>query len=368
MNKLRILQIITKADWAGAQRVVYELCKYIQENYRNEIELEVAVGDNGILVEKLRKMGIKVHILDRLKHDINPIVDYKGYKEIKSIITKGKYDVVHCHSTKAGILGRLAAYESKVKKILYTVHGFWPILQYHGLMRKAAVMIERVLEKRTTDMVFISKNDIRIAKQFKLYHKEKTSLIYNSITIPDVIKGTLISELHLNEEVRIIGNVSRVNEVKNPTRFIEIAKEYYQLYPKENTVFVWIGDGPLMDQVTLLVKEYGLTNQVFFIGFRDHAERYMVDFNLLLMTSIMEGIPITILEAKELKIPVLSTDVGGIREIVGEKNVFEQNQMNRDIALKLNEVPAPIRFTNRAMGEKYVKLYLADKEGLNIWK
>ncbi len=368
MKKLRILQIITKADWAGAQRVVYELCKYMRDNYKNEIEIDVAVGDDGLLVQKLREMGIKVHILNNLKHDINPIVDYKGYKEIKSIISKGRYDVVHCHSTKAGILGRLAAYELRVKKILYTVHGLWPILQFHGLMRKAAVMVERVMEKRTTDMVYISNNDIRIAKQLKLYHKEKTRLIYNSITMPEVIKGVLKSELHLNEEVRIIGNVSRVDEVKNPIRFIEIANEYYQLYPKENTVFIWIGDGPLMSQVTRLVKKLGLSDKVFFVGFRDNAERYLVDFNLLFMTSIREGIPITILEAIELKIPVLSTDVGGIREIVGEKNLYGQNQTKRDIALKLKEAHASGYITCRGMGEKYVKLYLTDKEGLNIWK
>lgn len=363
MNKIRILQVITKADWAGAQRVVYELCKYIQDNYRNEIEIEVAVGDNGLLVHKLNELGIKVHILNSLKHDINPIIDYKGYKEIKSIISKGKYDVVHCHSTKAGILGRLAAYRLKVNIILYTVHGFWPILQYNGIIRKAAIIVERILEKLTTDMVFISKHDIEMAKQFKLYHPKTSSLIYNSITMPEVKKGVLKSELGMKQEVRIIGNVSRVDEVKNPVRFIEIAREYAHLYPRENTVFVWIGDGLLMDQVSLLVSKHGLTGKVFFIGFRDNAERYMADFNLLLMTSIWEGIPITILEAIELNIPVLSTDVGGICEIIGKKNVYGITQTNRDIALKLNDVHTPISVTNLRMCEKYVKLYLSNKKG-----
>lgn len=113
------MQVITKAEWAGAQRVVYELCKNIQDDYSNEIEMEVAVGDWGLLVHKLGELGIKVHVLNSLKHNINPIMDYKGYKEIKRIIEEGKYDVVHCHSTKAGILGRLAAYRQNVKKITW---------------------------------------------------------------------------------------------------------------------------------------------------------------------------------------------------------------------------------------------------------
>ncbi len=368
MDKVRILQVITKADWAGAQRVVYELCKYIKTNKQNELEIEVAVGDSGLLVQKLKNLGVKVHILHWLKHDLNPVIDYKGYKEMKQMIFEGNYDIVHCHSTKAGILGRLAAHRLKVKKILFTVHGFWPILQYRGLKRGGAILVERMLERITTDMVFISKADIEAAKRFKLYHFPKVRLIYNSITMPDEIKGVLKSELCLKDNVRIIGNVSRVDKVKNPIRFIEIAREYYHQYPKENTVFIWIGDGPLMDQIILLLEKERLKDRIYFIGFRDNVERYMVDFNLLLMTSDWEGVPIAILEALSLKIPVLSTDVGGIREIISEKNVFKLTQENREIAIKLNDIYTPIHTPKRKMAAKYVKLYLNDNEEACEWE
>lgn len=363
MNKLRILQIITKADWAGAQRVVYEICKYIKDNHSDEIEIEVAVGDNGLLVHKLVELGIKVHVLNWLQHDINPIIDYKGYKEIKRTLSKGKYDIVHCHSTKAGMLGRLAAYRLNGKRIIYTVHGLCPMLQYNGIKRNAAILTERILEKLTTDMVFISMHDIEIAKHFKLYHPNKIRLIYNSLTVPEVTQGTLRLELHINRDVRIIGNAARVDEVKNPIRFIEIAKEYYYLYPKGNTVFVWIGDGPLMDQVALLVRKYGLTDKIFFIGFRDKVELYISDFDLLLMTSICEGVPLTILEAIKLKVPILSTDVGGICEMIGMKNVYRVTELNQVIAEKLNDSYALINLCESRMAEEYVKLYLADRKG-----
>lgn len=227
----------------------------------------------------------------------------------------------------------------------------------------AAILVERILEKITTNMVFISKKDIKMAKKFKIYHNRKSILIYNSITMPEVVKSYLRLELSMKEDVRIIGNVSRVNKVKNPIKFIDIAREYYVLFPMDNTIFVWIGNGPLMDQATLLVRKYGLTGKVFFIGFRDNAEHYMAQFNLLLMTSIWEGIPITILEAIELKIPILSTDVGGICEIVGEKNVYGVKQANRDIALKLKDVHTPVCIKKFRMTEKYMGLYLSHKEG-----
>ncbi len=364
MNKLRILQVITKADWAGAQRVVYEICKYIKDNHSDKIEIEVAVGENGLLVHKLAVLGIRVHILNWLQHDINPIIDYKGYKEIKKTISIGRYDVVHCHSTKAGILGRLAAYRLNKKRIIYTVHGLCPILQYNGIERKAAILIERMLEKLTTDMVFLSMHDIEMAKQFKIYHPQKINLIYNSLTVPEVTHSTLRLELSINPDVKIIGNVARVDEVKNPIRFIEIAKEYYYLYPKENTAFVWIGDGPLMNRVASIVERYGLTDKVFFIGFRDKVEQYMSDFDLLLMTSICEGMPQTILEAIELNVPILSADVGGICEMIGKKNVYRVSETNQDIAKKLNDTYTRIYLSDLGMAEKYVNLYLSDRKGI----
>jgi glycosyltransferase involved in cell wall biosynthesis len=359
LNKLRALQVITKGDWAGAQRVVYEICKYIKENRDNEIDIEVAVGDNGLLVHKISELGIKVYVLKFLRREINPYIDYKGFRDIKDLISKGKYDVVHCHSTKAGILGRLAANKLKVEKVIYTVHGFWPICRYKGLKRNIAAMIERFMVKRTTHMVYISKSDIKIAKYLKIYNQKISNLIYNSITLPQVVEGALRSELNIDGDVRIIGNISRVDEQKNPLRFVKIANEYFKQYPDNNTLFIWIGDGPLMDKVNHLIDEYGMTDKVLFIGFRDYAERYMVDFNLLIMTSYWEGVPITILEAIAYNIPILSSDVGGISEIIGKKNVYDLSLSDIEIASKLNSSNKLICFFYFNMPEKYLNLYIS---------
>lgn len=360
MKKLRVLQVITKGEWAGAQRVVFEICKHIKEKKNDEIDMEVAVGDSGLLTNKLRELGIKVYNLNNLKREINLYVDYKGYREIKQLIIDGKYDVVHCHSTKAGILGRLASKKLKVNKIIFTVHGFWPIFQYKGLKRNIAAIVERFMERITTDVVYISKSDIKIAKKLKIYRQKSSKLIYNSITLPKEIKGSLRSELNLDESVNIIGNISRISEQKNPVRFVEIAKEYFGLYPDNNTVFIWIGDGPQFDEIGELVNIYELTNKVRFIGFRDHAERYMKDFDLLLMTSNWEGVPITILEAIGLNVPILSSNVGGISEVIGENNVYNLSLINQEIARKLKSVDVPIYHSYSEMPEKYVDTYFSN--------
>jgi glycosyltransferase involved in cell wall biosynthesis len=237
------------------------------------------------------------------------------------------------------------------------VHGFWPIFQYEGIKREMAAMVEAAMASKTTDMVFISKSDIETAKGLGLYYPSKSKLIYNSITLSEIEKGMLRSELDLGEDIRIIGNLSRVDEQKNPFLFIELAKEYFIKNPQDLTTFVWVGDGLLLERARSLVTEYNLEKKVFFIGFRDRGERYLADFDLLLMTSRWEGVPISILEAIELKVPILSSNVGGIKEIIGEENVYSLNEKINDIAERLKYNFVPVNKAYSQMAENYVELY-----------
>ena len=360
-KEIKVLQIITKAEWAGAQRVVYEICK-ISKEYQN-LKIEVATGENGILVDKLEKdLGIKVHVLKNLIHPINAFIDYKGYKEIERLIRENHYDVVHCHSTKAGILGRLAANKVGVKRIIRTVHGYWPILQYHGIRRKMAIFLERYLAKRTTDLVLISKSDVELSKRMKIGDEEKYRLIYNRITVEKdkIENGLLRKELNVDNNIRIIGNVARVDNQKNPFLFIDIANEY--LKENNDVLFVWVGDGSLIQQAKDYVEKLNLKEKVKFIGFRQNGIEYMKDFDLLLLTSNWEGVPITILEAIELKIPILSTDVGGIKEIIGKNSVFGMpysiSEICKMIDKKLNS--REIIEYNFDNFSDYIKLYSID--------
>lgn len=357
MKKMRILQIITKADWAGAQRVVFEICKGVKDNYYNLLEIEVAVGDNGLLAKKLRDIGIKVHVLNNLVHKISPIIDLKGYFELKKLIKDNEYDVVHCHSTKAGILGRLAANKIGVKKIIYTVHGWWPIFMHTGVKRNLAIMVERYLATKCTDLVLLSNSDKKLTREMGIGEDRQYRLIYNSITLPKIKKGALRKELGLNESIKIIGNVSRVDEQKNPFLFIDIANEYFKQLPNEETIFVWVGDGMLLPKVKAKIEKLGLINRVKFVGFREDGAKYLADFDLLLMTSNWEGVPITVLEASELNIPILSTDVGGIKEVIGENCVFSPSEDYTEIVKRIILEDCKPKVTNKNMVREYMALY-----------
>ena len=354
---IKILQIITSSNWAGAQRVVYDIVKGIKEKTLKENQIDVVVGNEGVLSNKLRDIGINVYIIKELQREISIRNDFIAYTKVYKLIKKNKYDVVHCHSTKAGIIGRMAAQKLGVRKIVRTRHGYWPIFQYKGIKRKLATMVERYFTKMTTDLVHISKSDEEISRKLKIGNDKMYRLVYNQIHVENVKKGILRSELGLDPDIRIIGNVSRVENQKNPLEFVEIANEYFQKNDNNNTKFVWVGDGSLLKEVEEAINHYGLKDKVLFIGFKENGQDYLADFNLLLMTSKWEGVPISILEAIELNIPILSTNVGGIKEIIGEDNIFRDKKDALKKLENLEKIKQVEYFSDKKMWEEYYNVY-----------
>ena len=314
-RKTKVLQIITRSDWAGAQRIVYEICKGIKENFSSEIEVEVAMGGDGPLFKLLEEIGVKTHKIEYLRRPINPVSDIKAYKTLKKLIKEGGYDVVHCHSSKAGLIGRLTAKSSNIKNIIYTVHGWWGVTQYKGLKRNFILFVERFMAKRTSKLVFVCNKDKEYAKSNRIGEDIQYEVIVNQITVPKFTKGKLRAMLNLPDSTKIVGNVARLSPQKNPMRFVEVAAQV--LKNRNDTVFVWIGDGELMDQAIMHSRQLGIADKIKFVGFHQNGAELMADFNCLLMTSDDEGLPITTLEALAQGIPVVSTDVGGISEAIG---------------------------------------------------
>ena len=307
----RILQMVTRSDWAGAQKVLYTIVRGL----KNEFDIEVAYGQgDGKLIKRLDELGVKHHFIKHLKREISFFDDIKALREIYSIIKRRKYDVVHLHSSKAGFLGRIAAKLAGVNKVIYTIHGFWGIEQYTGLKKKMFIMAERFASKFTDKIILLCEKEREKARKYRI-GKESQYVIIPNVVIPErpYPKGTLRKELGIPENVKIVGNVARLDRPKNPIRFLRIATEV--LKKRDDVVFVWIGGSLVEDYYSSMVREYlrshpEIKERVFFLGFREDAPKLMVDFDVFLLTSDYEGMPLVILEAISNRIPVVSTDVG----------------------------------------------------------
>lgn len=326
----KVLQIITRSDWAGGQKVLYSIVYGLKTYYPDQFDVQVACGpENGMLIPELEKIGIKIHVVQNLVREINPIKDIKAYFELVKLIRQLKPDIVHLHSSKAGFLGRLAAWKCRVPKIIYTVHGWWPIEQYEGIKRKIFILAERFAAKFCHHIVLLCRRDMQKAKEWKIGKDCQYVIIPNAIVPePPRPKGRLRSELNIPDNVKIVGNVARLDLPKNPIRFLEVAREVLQR--RSDVVFVWIGGSVVEDYYGKKVEEFleknsWMKDKVFFLPFRKDVQSLMADFDVFLLTSDAEGMPLVVLEAMNQGVPVVSTDVGCVGELV--ENVYDFNPL-----------------------------------------
>lgn len=323
--KKRILHIITRSDWTGAQKVLYTIVYGLKKNYSDQFEVEVAAGkENGMLFEELDKIGVKYHVVENLAREINPIKDLKAYFEIKKLIKQGNYDIVHAHSSKAGFLARIAAKKCGVKKVIYTYHGFWGIEQYRGIKKSLLIWAERFAARCSDYLVFLCNREKEKAEKYRIGKPSQYVIIPNAIMpIGNIQKGKLRRELGIPDHVKIVGNVARLDRPKNPIRFLQVAEKVVK--ERDDVIFVWIGGSIVEDFYAKQVQQYlderpWLKEKVKILGFRKDAIELMADFDVFLLTSDNEGFGLVILEAMHLGKIVVSTKCGGPEDII-ENNI-----------------------------------------------
>jgi glycosyltransferase involved in cell wall biosynthesis len=324
----KILQIITKSNFGGAQKYVLELSQQIK---KNDFEVVVAFGGHGILEEKLRAVGIRTISIENLGREINFIDDIKVFWQLIKIIRSEKPDVVHLNSSKIGAIGALAARICFVPKIIFTIHGL-AFNENRGLFSKT------LIKKIYWLTIFLSHQSIAISKYvrdelvdnifFKLL-KNKIVIIKNAVDeinflnkqdaenfIQEKIneisrKNNFAEPVSLNSKF-IIGTIAELHHVKGLNFLIESAKKITD--KNHDVLFVVMGDGDEKENLQTQINSLGLQEKFFLTGFVDEASKYMKAFNLFVLPSLSEGLALVLLEAKQANLPIVASRVGGIPE------------------------------------------------------
>lgn len=267
-------------------------------------------------IDKLKEHATLIES-SHMVREISINKDFKAYKEIKNVIKKVKPDIVHCHSSKAGALGRFAAKRSKIKEIFYTPHAYY--FQNPNASKKKRliyVFIETILSRFFTTKTFnVSNGERQCALDNKLDKENKFVTIYNGIgdvQLPD--KKQVRKELGIPENDFAVGVTARIDEQKDPYTFVKIAKGVISKH--SNVHFIYIGNGPLFNEVSNYVKENNLESNIHLLGFRNDADKIVVGFDLYLITSLYEGMPYSPIEAMRAGVPIVATDTVGNNEIV----------------------------------------------------
>jgi len=326
VKKYKIIHIITKLELGGAQKnTIFTVENLDKENF-NTILIS---GKGGILDTETK--SIKTIFCNDLIREINPLKDIKALLKIRKIIKQTKPIIIHTHSSKAGILGRIAAKSLKIPIIIHSVHGY-PFSPYQNFIKRNVYKaIEKLASKFTTHYIFVSKGDIKIAKELKII-KDNYSLIRSGFEIDKFIKkcnnvNKIKREFNIDSDKIVIGTIAPFKPQKGLFDLIEIAKSV--INKNKNVVFFIAGDGYLRDKIEAKLTEYKIRNQFKIPGFITNIDEVMDIFDIGLSTSLWEGLPQSLVQMRLKKIPIIATNISGNNEVVlNNKNGFLINKGN----------------------------------------
>lgn len=323
--KTKILYVITKANWGGAQRYVYDLAIGLPAD---EFEAAVAFGQPGLLTEKLAAAGIKTHLIRSFQRDVSIIADIQSFFELLRLFRRERPDIVHLNSSKAAGVGALAARLAGVKRIIFTAHG-WPFLEQRNLVSRGLIYIFSWLTALLSHAVIVvSDHDLRVAQRMP-FVRRKTVRIYNGINLHLPLYPADIVRNSFPQGVRITGTIGELTRNKNQIALIEEARNNPEMY------VAIIGDGEDRQYLMRKIEEYGLGNRVKLFGFM-LANTVLRGFDVFALPSIKEGLPYVLLEAKAAGLPIVANRVGGIGEILDAKDMSEfslEQMLQKTIAL-----------------------------------
>jgi len=361
---MKVLLVITKAEIGGAQTFVLSLAKGLKNI---GIQVAVAAGYGDFLPNELEKCNIPFFYLNNLKRSKNPSAVFSFIIELRKLIRRENFDVVHFNSTNT-LPGVFATMLVKKKPLaVFTVHGL-SVLHPEYKAAKILKIIFKVYFKFFLNyiqkIIFVSEYDsIEAAKQ-KLTHRGE--VIYNGLEMPlDYFLSKDEARLELEKiisknlkEKYLIGSIGRLAEQKHYDFLIKNWSEIKNIKP--NSKLIIIGEGSEREKYEEMIKKYNISEDIFLPGEKRGASCLLKGFDLFILPSIYEGLSISLIEAIFSGIPVLASDVGGNREVVGIGNCFSLNN-DLDFQEKLRKVESAkidnYLFSAEGMVKKYKEVY-----------
>ena len=321
MSKKKVL-IVSEPGSGGVARHVIDLLGNLNKDKFDVflIYSSKRADDNYLKNIELLKKDITVFKIDKMQQKIDLYNDFCVFKKILRIIKKIKPDVVHCHSSKAGVIGRIAAKVAGVKNIFYTPHAY--AFQNPNLSlckKKIFITIEKVMSKYFTDKTFnVSIGEKEIAIETLNDNEDKFVVINNGVDKKNDSFNIdeLCKRYNIIRSDYIIGNISRLDEQKNPMEFFKIAQRI--ICDDSNMKFVWIGNGVLYEFVKNFINNNNIDDKCLLLPYNEQTEQLMNRFDLFLCTSLYEGYPYVLIDACVNEIPIVCSDVIGNNDIVVE--------------------------------------------------
>jgi glycosyltransferase involved in cell wall biosynthesis len=328
----RVLQIINRLNIGGPTYIAAYLTAYLDDEFETKLVAGMKDDSEESSDFIVREMGIEPVFIEHMHREINFTNDREAYRQIAQIIREFKPDIVHTHAAKAGTLGRLAAWRNKVPVILHTFHGHVFHSYFGPVKTRLFIYIERFLARISSGIIAISEEQKReLADVFTICAPDKVFVVPLGIDLGrffermDEKRASFRKTYHLADDTLAVGMIGRIVPVKNHTLFLQSWKKVLEQSTVKIHAFM-IGDGEDREKIELLCTELGLIYNVgeenklgatvTFTSWIMDIERGVAGMDIVALTSLNEGTPVSLIEAQAAGKPIVSTVVGGIANIV----------------------------------------------------
>ncbi|KPJ58986.1 MAG: hypothetical protein AMJ42_02340 [Deltaproteobacteria bacterium DG_8] len=378
MDRAKVVHIITKLELGGAQQNTLFTVAHLT---RSMYEPVLISGTEGLLVEDTVKLkDVNVYLIPELVREVRPLKDLIALLKISRILKQLRLDagvkipeapsaiIVHTHSSKAGILGRWAARLAGIRLIIHSIHGFSFNDFQPSLIKAFYIFLERATSLITTKFIAVSKANMEEGISKRIFTGNKVILIRSGIDVRKFqeVKRDRIEkrrELGVEAEMPLVAMIACFKPQKSPLDFVRIAK----IVSDQNSEarFLLIGDGILRSKIEKLIEKLKMEDKILLLGWRRDIPEVMSCINILVLTSLWEGLPRVFPQAMASGIPVVATEVDGTPEAI-QDGVNGFLLPPGDIARMAEKIIYLIRHPEEAreMGEKGKKLV----EEFDIWR
>ncbi|MCX8062876.1 MAG: glycosyltransferase family 4 protein [Anaerolineales bacterium] len=317
---IKVLHLITRLIVGGAQENTVYTARLLNPNlFDVDVICGPQTGSEGSLIEEAIQSGVKLSILPELVRELNPVKDLIAFGKLYFLLRKHGYSIVHTHSSKAGILGRMAAKIAGIPIIIHTIHG-WSFHNYMPKWRKNLfITLEKISAKFTDKLIVVTQKDITKGLKHGIGKPNQYLLIRSAIPLDEFLDSPpdpspIREELGIPSEAPVIGTIGRLSPQKNPFDWLEIAALIASQKPE--CYFLLVGDGPLRNQVKKQLDDLHLQNRIILTGLRRDVPRLLSAMDVFLLTSLWEGLPRVIPQAMCREVPIVAYASDGVAEVI----------------------------------------------------
>ena len=309
---IQLLPLLT-----GVQRVsLDELTRLDQSKFTRYMICQ----QSGPMTDECKKASITCLYIPSLVREISPLKDIKAFWTLYKYFKEYKFDIVHTHSSKTGVIGRLAAKFAGVPMIVHTVHGYAFPAAKNKLEKNIFLAMEWLGTKCSDQIICLHESDKQIAQDILGAKESQLKILANGVDLdkynPPTVeqKNKIKTELKLPLNSIIIGMVGRLWKQKNPQALLNVAISI--LKDRDDVHFIFAGDGEFRVNLEKQVEISGLGGSIHFLGWRDDTEKLLKAMDIFVLPSLWEGMPLAILEAQATGLPCVVSNIQGNNHLV----------------------------------------------------